>query len=182
MPDLRKVMADARAKSLKVGGITAGVVAWTETSKRYREYQAGDPITFGKVWTSTVEVGKRGWTASRAASRRHLSVVALDTAAQVIAWRTARRAAGSSAWKIVHVVSKSVAGNAGRIFLATEIFSAMSSDMRRYRQGDLPQQDFYRNVALTGVAVVAPALGTPLGPIGTTAGLTVAITAGMLRK
>jgi hypothetical protein len=153
-----------------------------ETSKRYREYQEGDPITAGKVWNSTVEVSKKGWGASRAASRRHITIVAVDTTARVLAWQSAKRATKSSAWKIVHVVSKRVAGNAGRIFMVAEVFGATSNDVRRYREGELLETDFYRNLALTGIAIAAPALGAPLGPVGATAGLTIAVTAGMLRK
>lgn len=182
MPDLRQVMADARQKSLKVGGIALGVAAWMETAERYREYKSGDPMTFGKVWKSTVKVGLRGWQASQAASRRHISIVAVDAAARVVAWQAARRAANSGAWRIVYKVSKGVAGNAGRVFLAVDIFTTMAKDIRRYREGDLAEKDFYRNVALTGVSVAAPTLGSSLGPVGATAGLTVAIAAGMMRK
>ncbi len=182
MPDLRQVMMDARQKSLKVGGIALGVAAWMETFKVYEEYKSGDPITFGKVWKSTVRVTMRGWSASQSASRRHISIVAVDAAARVVAWQAARRAAKSSTWRIVHVISKGVAGNAGRIFLAVDVFTTMAKDIRRYREGDLAENDFYRNVALTGVAVAAPTLGSSLGPVGATAGLTVAIAAGMMRK
>ena len=182
MPDLRQVMMDARRQSLRVGGVALGVSAWMETFKRYQEYQAGDPITFGKVWKSTVHVGMTGLRVGQAASRRHISIVAVDAAARVVAWQAARRAARSSTWRIVLVISKGVAGNAGRVFMAVDIFTTMSKDIRRYRNGDLEENEFYRNVALTGVAMAAPALGSSLGPVGATAGLTVAIAAGLMRK
>ena len=182
MPDLRQVMADARRSSLRVGGITAGLSAWKESVQRYREYKAGEPITFGKVWESTVRVGLRSLQAGQFASRRHLAVVGLNSLARVVAWQSARRAAKSSLWKFVFKVSNGVAGNAARIFLAVTVFRAMSSDIQRYREGDLSENDFYRNCALTGLWAAAPAVGASMGPAGATAGLVVAVGAGMMRK
>lgn len=182
MPDMQAVMAEARQKALKVGAVTAGVATWKEAYDLYIDYQQGEPVTPGKVWRATKRVGQRGMAASRATSRRHITIVSLDTAARVLAWQSARRASRSAAWKAVYVVSKNLAGRVGTVMMAAEVFQAMRLDLLRYREGKLEERNFYRNCVLTGVAVAAPMAGASLGPVGGTVGLAMAVGAGMMRK
>jgi hypothetical protein len=181
-PDMQEILAQARARALKVGAVTAGVAVWKESWDLYQKYQQGEPITTRKVFDATVRVGRRGLAAGDAASRRYVTIVSLDSVARVLAWQSARRASKSAAWKLVHVVSKNLAGRMGAVLMAAEVFQAMRRDIARYRDGDLSEQDLYRNCALTGVSIAAPLLGAAAGPVGGTVGLAVSVGAGMLRK
>jgi len=183
MPDPQAVLDQARRNAVKIGTITAGVVAWKEAFDLYGAYRRGQPLTRFVVWSATKRVGGRAFAAASYAGRRHLTVVTLDSAARVIAWQAARRASKSGFARAVHVVARRFAGRASIAVAGVEIFMVMHKDIKRFRSGDLQPQDFYRNCALTGVSIAAPLAGGALGgPIGATVGTVVAVGAGMYRK
>ena len=182
MPNPAEVLAEARARASKVTAITAGVGAWRETAALYGKHRQGESVTAGMVWDSTKRVGQRAFEAGRAANRRTLTVVGLNTAARVVAWQSARRAGDSAVWKAIHATSSKLAGRAGHVMVAVDVFVTMRADMVRFKQGELSDEDFYRNCALTGVSVLAPMVGATAGPLGATAGMIVSISAGMARK
>ncbi len=182
LPSPAEVLDEARRRASKVGAVTAAVAAWSETATLYSKHRHGDPVTAGDVWRSTRKVGQRAMDASRAANRRYLTIVGIDTTARVVAWQSARRAAASPVWKAIHFTSSRVAGRAGVILMAADVFMAMRSDLDRYKRGELSREDFNRNCALTGVSILAPVVGASAGPLGATAGLAVSIGAGMARR
>lgn len=182
LPNPQEILRESRQRALRVGAVTAGVGAWKESWDLYQQYKAGEPVGAKQVWGATSRVGRRSLLAYMSTQRRHLLVVGLDTAARVLAWQSARRAGQSLAWRALHKVSKNVAGRASLVILGVEVFQTMWGDLRRYREGELSEQDFYRNCALTGVSLAAPIAGSMAGPVGGTVGLAVSIGAGMLRK
>ncbi len=182
LPNPAEVLAQARKKASQVGAITAGVATWRESADLYRRYQSGESLTLGTLWDSTRRVGKSAAAASQAASRRHMVTVGLNSVAKVVAWQTARRAGDNALWKVIHNTSKKLSGRAGLVLMAVDVYKTMQSDLDRYRDGQLSQDEFYRNCALTGVGVAAPLVGSTAGPVGTTVGIAVAVSAGMMRK
>lgn len=182
MPDPTEVMAEARRKAARVGTVTAGVATWREASTLYRRYRQGEALGADDLWRSTVRIGQRTMAASQGASRRHLSIVGLDALVRVVAWQSARRAGRSVIWRAIHATSRRLVGRVGVVLMAVDVFKSMHSDMSRYREGRLEQDDLYRNMALTGVSVVAPLVGASAGPLGATVGLAVSIGASMARR
>ncbi len=182
LPDMQEVLREAKLRASKIGAITAGVGAWKESYDLYTSYKAGESITARKVASSAMKVGRRSLQASRSASQRHMTIVSLDTLAKVVAWQSARRASRSITWKALHLVSSKVAGRAGTVMMAVEVFKTMRNDIVRFQDGDLTERDFYINCTLTGVSIVAPVAGASAGPVGGTVGIAVAIGAGMMRK
>ena len=182
LPNPAQIMAEARKRATRVAAVTAGVTTWRETADLYRKYRSGEEITAASLWGGAQRVGQRTAAASKAANRRYLTVVALNTAAKVVAWQSAGRAATSPVWKVIHVGSKKLAGRAGLVLTAVDVFVTMRNDLERFRGGELDEDDFMRNCALTGVTLLAPMVGASAGPVGATVGLGVAIGAGMARK
>lgn len=177
-----EVLAQARKRASKVAMVTAGVATWRESAELYQRYQSGELITWGSLWQSARRVGRRSSAASRGTSRRIITVAALNAAARLVARQTAGRVGENIGWKVVHVASKRLAGRAGHVLMAVDVFKTMKSDVDRFRGGKLSHENFYRNCVLTGVGIAAPMVGAAAGPGGATVGMVVAVSAGMMRK
>lgn len=176
------VLAQARKRASKVAMVTAGVATWKESAELYQRYQSGELITWGTLWQSAQRVGHRSMAASRGTNRRIITVAALNAAARLVARQTAGRIGDNIGWKVIHVTSKRLAGRAGHVLLAVDVFKTMKSDVDRFRDGKLSHENFYRNCVLTGVGIAAPMVGAAAGPGGATVGMVVAVSAGMMRK
>jgi len=181
-PNPATVLKEARERAARVTKITAAVGAWRETAALYERHKRGESVGPGMLWDSTKRVGRGALDAGRATNRRYITVVGLNTAAKVVAWKSAGRAAQSPIWKAIHFTSSRVAGRAGHAMVAMDVFVTLRSDLERMKSGDLSEEDFFRNCALTGVSILAPVVGASAGPLTATAGMVVSVGAGMARK
>ncbi|MBH25848.1 MAG: hypothetical protein CMH57_15685 [Myxococcales bacterium] len=183
IPDLQEVLAKAQQTAQKIGRIRAGLQIGREAIIMYRDALRGQPITGRKVWGAFRRVSRASTRSASAAWRRSIHIVALDTAARVIAWRTADAAREQVIARAIHGVSKRLAGRAAYALTAVDTFKVMHRDIKRYNTGELSQDDFYINCALTGVSLAAPVAGSAIaGPPGATVGLVVSMGAGMLKR
>lgn len=183
LPDHNQVMDEAKQRALRAAALVGGVAAAKEAVDLYRAHQQGDPVDRTIIWASAKRVGAQAFASANYASKRYLFVSGLDSAARLVAWQTAHRASRSTAARALHFVSSRLVGRASIAFTAAETFIVTARDIRRFNQGELSRQDFYRNCALTGVSIAAPLAGGALGgPLGATVGSVVSVGAIMHRK
>lgn len=183
LPAIQDVLAKAQASASKVGSITSSLATWREAVALYREVQAGERVTAMRLFKGARRISITGSNAASSAWRRSVMVAGLNSAAEVVAWKTAEKAKDDVLARILHQSAKAVAGRAGYVLMTADVLKSMHRDLKRYNDGSLSQEDLYRNLALTGVGVAAPLAGSAIGgPAGATAGLTVAIGASMLKR
>ncbi|MEO1272032.1 MAG: hypothetical protein AAFX99_28375, partial [Myxococcota bacterium] len=139
VPDLQEVLAKAQANAAKLARIRGGLQVWREAVIMYRDVRRGHPITAMKMWGAFRRVNRSASRAASAAWRRTLNVAALDTAARIIAWRTADATRDQLLARAIHGVAKRIAGRAALAFAAVDTFKVMHRDIKRYNSGELSQ-------------------------------------------